>query len=117
MKTGLVDNIKNAIESSPSIPDANTIDEKRSVYQDQYDQAALQNFLLNQSARTIYSHRIFFMTCGWLISVITILVLVGIKVLLLSDAVIIALLGTTTINVLGFFVIVTQYLFNKDRST
>ncbi len=35
----------------------------------------------------------------------------------ISDSVLIALMGTTTINVLGFFLIVIQYLFNKDKST
>jgi len=113
----LIKNLIDEIEISPSIPDEATKASKRSTYQDQYDAATLTNFLQNQAARKKYSHRIFIITSGWLISVILILILQGLKIFSLSDSVLIALLGTTTINVLGFFVIVIQYLFNKNKST
>ena len=35
----------------------------------------------------------------------------------LSDGVLIALITTTTANVFGFFYVVVNYLFNKDKST
>jgi len=117
MKDNLVKSIKDEIETSSSTPDEETIASKKSMYQDQYDAATLSNFLLNQAARGKYSHRIFLITISWLIAVITILTLVGFNIMHLSDAVLIALLGSTTVNVLGFFVIVIQYLFNKEKST
>lgn len=110
-------NLINEIETVTGTPDIETIASRRSVYQDQFDEATLNNFLQNQIARRRYSLRIFIITSGWLISVVGILLLVGFKVLDLSDSVLIALLGTTTVNVLGFFIIVIQYLFNKDKST
>ncbi len=117
MDDGLINKIKAAIETASETPDNNTKTEKRSLYQDQYDKATLDNFLLNQEARKKYAHRIFIITSGWLISVVGILLLAGFRKIVLSDAILIALLGTTTVNVLGFFVIVIQYLFNKDKST
>jgi hypothetical protein len=39
------------------------------------------------------------------------------KVFILSDGVLIALITTTTANVFGFFYVVVNYLFNKDKST
>jgi uncharacterized membrane protein YdbT with pleckstrin-like domain len=117
MKNGLINKLKADIETASAVPDAETKEETRSIFQDQYDKATLDNFLLNQGARKKYSHRIFMITSGWLISVVGILLLVGFKKMILSDAVLIALLGTTTVNVLGFFLIVIQYLFNKEKST
>ena len=117
MDDGLIKKLKAEIETASEIPDNDTKTEKRSLYQDQYDKATLDNFLSNQGARKKYSHRIFIITSGWLISVVGMLLLVGFKKMVLSDSVLIALLGTTTVNVLGFFLIVIQYLFNKEKST
>jgi hypothetical protein len=117
MDNELVNKLKADIETASEIPDSNTKSERRSLYQDQYDKATLDNFLSNQEARKKYSYRIFLITSGWLISVVSILLLAGFKKIVLSDSVLIALLGTTTVNVLGFFLIVIQYLFNKDKST
>jgi hypothetical protein len=117
-KNGLIKNLIQEIEISPSAPDEETKASK-SLYQDQYDEATLTNFLQNQAARKKYSHRIFIITSGWLGFVILILLFQGFKLFnfSLSNPVLMALLGTTTVNVLGFFVIVIQYLFNKQKST
>lgn len=116
MEEDLVKNLQGSINQSSSTPDAVTKASK-SIYQDQYDAATVENFIQNQIARQKYSHRIFLITCYWLSAVLLILILSGFKVLNLPTSVLLALIGTTTINVLGFFVIVIQYLFNKEKST
>lgn len=117
MPDNIADNLREDLAGTPATPDQQTQASTESTYQDKYDSITLLNFTQNVEARKRYSNRIYLLTSFWLISVISILVFVGMKVLVLSDAVLIALLGTTTINVLGFFVIVIQYLFNKDKST
>lgn len=113
----LIENLTNSIDVSPSLADADTSIATQSIYKERFDEAALNNFVQNLQARRKYSHRIFLITSGWLLCVIIILLLVGLKCLYLSNSVLIALLATTTVNVLGFFVIVIQYLFNKQKST
>ncbi len=117
MPDNIADNLRQDLAGTPATPDKETQASAESTYQDKYDSITLLNFTQNVEARKRYSHRIYLLTSFWLFSVISILVLVGVKVLVLPEAVLIALLGTTTINVLGFFVIVIQYLFNKDKST
>ena len=103
------------IESSPSAPDSATRNSME--YQEKYNAATLTNYEQNRDARKKYSHRIFWITITWLASTVLILISVGLNWLVLSDSVLLALLGTSSVNVLGFFAIVIQYLFNKDKST
>ncbi|MEA5425833.1 MULTISPECIES: hypothetical protein [Arcicella] len=63
------------------------------------------------SERKKFAKWIFFMVVGWLISIVAIIVFVGLKLLLLSDSIILGLIGSTTINVTAFFLAVTKYLF------
>ena len=80
----------------------------------------------NITERKKYAHRIFVMICIWLASVFLILVLEGFGSagttlsierttirFNLPSSVILAVVGSTTINVLGIFYIVTNYLFPK----
>ncbi len=99
----------------PSLADAAT--RVSLEHQEKYNAATLTNFEQNRNARKKYSHRIFWITICWLASTILILVGVGLNWLLLSNSVLLALLGTASVNVLGFFAIVIQYLFNKEKST
>ncbi len=117
-KNVIVSNLISDIQTSPSRPDKETF-ESQAFYQNRFNEANLNNFVQNQGARKIYSNRIFVITSCWLGSVILILLLQGFKIwgFSISNPVLIALLGTTTVNVLGFFVIVIQYLFNKQKST
>jgi len=114
----IVSNLISDIQTSPSKPDKETF-ASQAFYQEKFNEANLNNFVQNQGARKIYSYRIFVITSCWLGSVILILMFQGFKVFgfSISNPVLVALLGTTTVNVLGFFVIVIQYLFNKQKST
>jgi hypothetical protein len=117
MPDNLTHNLREDVANTSATPDTETQASENSTYKDKYDAITLLNFTQNVEARKRYSNRIFITTSGWLISVVCILIAVGLGWLKLSDSILIALLGTTTINVLGFFVIVIQYLFNKDKST
>lgn len=69
----------------------------------------LQN---NNAARIRYAKRIFILTCIWITVIIVIVALAGLNLIHLSDAVLITLIGTSTANFFGFFIIVVKYLFN-----
>lgn len=66
--------------------------------------------------RKKYAHRIFVLICFWLFAVLLLLIaegLSGIDHFVLPEGVILAIIGSTTLNVLGIFYIVTHYLFPK----
>ncbi len=83
----------------------------------------LKNEQLRQNIkeRKRYAGAIFVVICLWLVVVTAIVALSGIsrdeeekRLLNLSDNVLIALVGTTTANVLGVLVIVVKYIFKDD---
>ena len=61
--------------------------------------------------RTQYIPYLFFMVVGWLIFAAATVMLTGVRLLTISDAVLIALVTTTTATVLGIFIIVAKWLF------
>lgn len=54
---------------------------------------------------------IFWLIVIWLLIILVIVVLTGLEKLTLSDAVLIALITTTTANIAAFFLGVVKYLF------
>ena len=101
-----------------------------SSYLEKKQQADLRSRHQDISERKNYARKLFWMTCGWLIAVLLIVVATSvsvanpcwwpewmptIKFCKLSDAVLLALIGTTTANVLGLFVIVARYLFPESN--
>ena len=77
---------------------------------------------LNAQRKT-YAKCLFWLICSWLFGVFVILILVGfgghwygIKVewFKLSDTVLVTYLATTTLNVLGLFIIVANWLFPRS---
>lgn len=91
----------------------------------------------DREERQKYARYLFQLICAWLLGIYSIIVLTGIgsstaRINLsdvpvaqrleefqpsfkLSDAVLLALIGGTTLNVLGLFVIVANYLFNAPK--
>ncbi len=63
--------------------------------------------------RKRYAKRIFWMLCVWLSIVLTAILISGLTVLdfHLSDTILMALIGSTTANIAGFFFAVVKYLF------
>lgn len=80
-------------------------------------QAQLDKITGDNKARKLHSGLIFLLVFIWLVAVLVIMFLVGNKTLFLSDQVLIALLSTTSVNVIGLLVIIANYLFNKNKST
>jgi hypothetical protein len=67
------------------------------------------------AARNKYAKLIFGLTVGWLSAVMLVTVLCGLKWLTLDTSVLLALVGSVSVNVLGFFGGVIGYLFPKRK--
>jgi hypothetical protein len=80
-------------------------------------QLEVEEFAQNIRERKKYARSIFWVILGWMVFVAGIIIaclwLFAVHKPILSDAVLITLLTTTTANVLGLFVLVVQYLFKK----
>lgn len=77
----------------------------------------LENEALSQdiSERKKYAGHIFWLIVGWLVGLFVVLSLQGFKgcQFELSENVLLALITGTTVNILGIFVIVVNYLFRR----
>lgn len=71
--------------------------------------------LQNIKERKRYALYIFLMVATWLVAILAIIIFVGLNKLKISDPVLMALIGATTLNVMTFFVIVTKYLFPSNN--
>jgi len=83
----------------------------------EFSKAQLKRLLDDNKARKTYSYWIFAVTVLWMFFVLMIVVQCGRGVINLSEGVLIALITTTTANVFGFFYVVVNYLFNREKST
>ena len=98
-----------------NIKDANA--EEVEVLNAEFTKAQLKRLIDDNKARKMFSQRLFFITVLWMFIVLAIVIQCGRNKITLSDGVLIALITTTTANVFGFFYVVVNYLFNKDKST
>lgn len=83
----------------------------------EFAKAQLKRLIDDNKARKTYSYWLFAVTVLWMLFVLMIVVQCGRGAILLSDGVLIALITTTTANVFGFFYVVVNYLFNREKST
>lgn len=67
--------------------------------------------------RKQFARKIFWLLIAFLAATMAIVALCGCRVLSLSDVVVVALLTTTSANVIGIFVFVVKYLFKANSST
>ena len=102
--------INEIINEIPKEADALTIESKRG-------NAEIRGINQNIAERKRYAEYIFSFTCIWCILVFFFLFFVALGKFILSDLVVTTLIGSTTLNVLVFFRLVTEYLFNKQKST
>lgn len=79
--------------------------------------AQIRKFEDDNTGRREFSRSIFTVTVIWMFLVLMIIVQSASGRWHLSDSVLIALITTTTANVIGVFIIVANYLFNRDKST
>lgn len=96
--------------------------------------AELRDFTNEVENRSKYTSRLFWLMVGWIVVVLGILIASGVEVppimpddvkltafgrwvgsFRLSDPVLIALIGGTTANVIGLFLVVANYLFGPRR--
>lgn len=103
---------KRLIESSSADPRSSSLSQ---VEFNQYDQeerrARLEGLVQDIRERKRFAQLIFFMVVGWLVVILGIIVAEGLGWLIIPESVTLALIGSTTVNVTAFFVIVTKYLF------
>lgn len=76
---------------------------------------AISHSKQNMSERKAYAEQIFRFTVIWCFGLFVLLFGCGLGNLKLSDTVITAFIGSTTVNVFIFFKLVTEYLFNKEN--
>jgi hypothetical protein len=79
--------------------------------------AQIQKFENDNESRREFSRNIFAVTVIWMFLVFMVVLQVAIGKWRLPNSVLIALITTTTANVIGIFIIVANYLFNKEKST
>ena len=80
--------------------------------------ARIRGMLLDQEQRLEYARKAYELVVAWVGGIILLLTLSGIKLahfkFELSENVLLALIGGTTLNVLGVFYFVMAYLFHVD---
>lgn len=81
-------------------------------------QAKVKSAKQDISERQSYASRIYWVIIGWLAAMFGVVVLEGFGVggFDLADSVLLTLIGGTTANVLGIFVLVARYLFWRGSS-
>ena len=88
--------------------------EKRNLETDR-QREALAGLVQDREQRKKYSTRLFSLICVWIGLIVSIVFLHGCEEVpfRLAQTEIVTLIGSTTLNVLGLFVIVARYLFPK----
>ena len=104
-------------DTKVNVKEANVREVKDRDYEEEFSRAQLKRLLDDNKARKKFSVFIFAITVLWMFLVLFIVVQCSRKVFILSDSVLIALITTTTANVFGFFYVVVNYIFNKEKST
>ena len=104
-------------DSRVKLKDTNEAEIRKLDLDAAFSQAQLKRLLDDNKARKNFSVFIFAITVLWMFLVLFIIIQCSRKKFILSDGVLIALITTTTANVFGFFYVVVNYLFNKDKST
>ena len=79
--------------------------------------AQIRKFEDDNEGRKEFSRNIFAVTVVWMFLVLLIIIQCANGKWHLSDSVLIALITTTTATVIGIFIIVANYLFNREKST
>lgn len=99
------------------IPDDKTILETRALDGEER-KAGIKKLELDLALRKEYSNKLYCLIRNWLIAIFVLLLIQGSLgtsgYFTLSDKVLITIIGGTTLNVLGLFAIVANYIFPKS---
>ena len=105
-------------EAPPQAADDRTLDEENSL--DKQERLAhISGLLQDISERKVYANRIYCLIEAWLIGMFFLLFMQGIChgcMYRVSDDVLMAAIGGTTLNVIGIFLVVARYLFPQRPS-
>lgn len=105
-------------EPSP-LPDLGIdLEEHKLFYQVQALEQELLESKDTHNLRLDYSNKIFWLVCSWLICVAVSIFLSGFKIgnFSLSDKVLITFITSTTINVVGLFIVVAKWMFPSNNN-
>jgi hypothetical protein len=107
---------KQLVETAPSEPDKKTKEEERDL-ENQRKKTLLVGLGQNIKERKKYAARFFALSCCWIIIITGVVLLDGWRWsnFWLPDKVVLALIGSTTINILGILYVVAHYLFPKRQ--
>ena len=111
--------IKRPLHEPADEPDPQTSEENKDLAKQRRED--LVNLQLEQdlTERKKYAGRIFWLIVGWIVAIFAIIVLQGFSAktgFSISDTVLMTLIGGTTINILGIFIVVANYLFPKTNA-
>ena len=98
---------------SNDLPSLELMERQASLRRKEYE-LSVEKVMLVERKR--YAARLFWMSWVWLTVIATFLTLAGFGKLRMADSVLIALITTTTANVLGLFYIVARWLFPNKNS-
>jgi len=93
-------------------PDPQT-EEEITRFDYEHNKLVLQEHQQTISLRTDFAKKIFRLVIGWVIAIFGILILQGFAIARfnLANSIILALIGSTTLNIVGLLYVVTHYLF------
>ena len=93
-------------------------DPERTATASQFSQAELESYRQDTAERKKYASNIFGLMAGWILFIVVVILLQASETAKfeLTENVLLALIVTTTANILGLFVIVANYLFPKSRA-
>jgi hypothetical protein len=99
----------------PDVPDSETQVEFLD-FEEQHNKLLLHDHRQNIGLRKEFAGKIYWLVIAWVASILVLLVLEGFKIdgFSLSNSVLLALIGSSTLNIVGLLYVVTHYLFPKN---
>lgn len=98
-------------EASNVTPNNTTRGPAEAVFYKKSNKEDLKGRKQDRKERKVYANLTFSLISIWLTLILLIFIAIGQKKLIYSDTVIVTLLTTTTIEVIGLFIIIAKYLF------
>ena len=111
-------NIKPPSQVPAKNPDPET-SEANEALKRAYNELVNRQLEQDITERKKYANRSFWLVVGWIVAIFAIIVLQGFSAktgFSISDTVLMTLIGGTTINILGIFIVVANYLFPKTNA-
>lgn len=87
--------------------------EEREKIENNRKKEELKTAKQNREERKKYAKWIFWLLVCYVLVVMVLLYFCGFRLTTLSETVLVTLLSTTTVNMIGIFLVVTKYLFSK----